>query len=882
MLSKTVSGITGIEDLDYGQVLSEMGVKTIPKDLYYQVGDIRTLQGWILYVSVIKSQINAALELIAETSLANQFSFKVIKNSEAAEAILEGKMGIQHVGKVIIIYPDTDEKASKLADLLSELTSNFDGPLIPCAAYLGGQIFARYGTHNGILVKSPNGSEYPHFLDMYGTLTPDLSPVPFNIPPGVVWPFHNFNIPTQKLGEFHSGYNIIQTLKEHPRGNVLLLQPTVSAMGNRLLVAKEGKPYMSVDDTGRSMVDRIRYQAEVHKILADKVPLPIFKDYFLWNGSEYFVMEFIEGKSVYQAVAEINNRLTWWPVLANDRKLLIIDIFLGIAQALQLFHNAGYIHRDVSPVNFMVGLNGEIKMIDIEMSYCINSNTPAPPFEPGAIGFTSPQQEQRLTPSIKDDIFGFGATILTLISYHSPYRLSSLSDDNLKQKIHFFLGNSSICDLVSRMLHHDPAERPVSDEIIITLKKYRRDIFDRTAYHSTDVEINGLRQFIQKGVIGLGVLKIPNNEYLWMTPATTDWNAGPPVAYASPRFGDGIAGILHTIFKLEKEGYSIDILESWIQRGKEYLWQTINNKKEMTPGYISGSGGIAVAISSIPDMNTTESSMQIIQQLLSVDSEVMDFNNGLVGQGLAILECFPTENEFAKARLGFIEERLIKGQCKPGEWIPKDGDFSGNYNLDYYSGNAAIIKFLVIRAKTTFNNELKNIIINTRNYVVEAVTILLNIISESNYPGRIFEPAIHGQLLGGINALIDLYKYEETKDVKLLLQKTLNVHSNHMLLMNHSYNNGLTALGFLYIKAFQLLSDEEYLRKAKWICSLLMNTAIVNSNWAAWRTGRQDLFNLSIDNGACGILLLLSEMEGIQSKKEQVSRNQNPKNPMKE
>lgn len=78
------------------------------------------------------------------------------------------------------------------------------------------------------------------------------------------------------------------------------------------------------------------------------------KDYFQENQTAYIVMEYIEGETLKE-------------VLRRQEKLPASDVFSmmrPVMDALEIIHNAGIIHRDISPDNMMINREGQVKLID--------------------------------------------------------------------------------------------------------------------------------------------------------------------------------------------------------------------------------------------------------------------------------------------------------------------------------------------------------------------------------------------------------------------------------------------------------------------------------------------------------------------------------------
>lgn len=80
------------------------------------------------------------------------------------------------------------------------------------------------------------------------------------------------------------------------------------------------------------------------------------KDYFQQNKTAYIVMEFVEGQTLKQLLkTQPQERM---PVKQ------VLDMLRPVMQSLEKVHEAGLIHRDISPDNLMVDSGDSVKLLD--------------------------------------------------------------------------------------------------------------------------------------------------------------------------------------------------------------------------------------------------------------------------------------------------------------------------------------------------------------------------------------------------------------------------------------------------------------------------------------------------------------------------------------
>ena len=80
-------------------------------------------------------------------------------------------------------------------------------------------------------------------------------------------------------------------------------------------------------------------------------------DLFSENGTEYMVMEYLEGKSLLSYLKEKENRAISWEEA--------LDLLRPCMESLEIIHQNGIIHRDISPDNLIIlNRNKKVKLLD--------------------------------------------------------------------------------------------------------------------------------------------------------------------------------------------------------------------------------------------------------------------------------------------------------------------------------------------------------------------------------------------------------------------------------------------------------------------------------------------------------------------------------------
>jgi len=155
------------------------------------------------------------------------------------------------------------------------------------------------------------------------------------------------------------------------------------------------------------------------------------------DGVHFFVMEYLEGKSLYDVMI---------PPPQGDGKSFseaeALDITIQMADALAHAHERGLIHRDVKPKNIMLTPAGVAKLTDLGLARATDDKEAAEAEAGKAYGtpyYISPEQIRGdVDIDFRADIYSLGATMYHLVTGRPPFEgenPSAVMHKHLKQPL---------------------------------------------------------------------------------------------------------------------------------------------------------------------------------------------------------------------------------------------------------------------------------------------------------------------------------------------------------------------------------------------------------------------------------------------------------------
>jgi len=584
--------------LNYEDLLDYFSVDYQKSGPYLIIGLNYPEQCWVIYISVVKQQMAGLMNIILPLLIESKTIFLIPQNSAIHTLILDGGLGYSHVGKIIAIYPNNLKAANDLAKQLVPATSAFNGPVIPFLRQLGGCLFADFETC-GLPLNSSNQA--------------------INNSQSIEWPFKNIaegKIPKNRKW-LKRKYFQVQVLKNDVKGIVYKGLNLNKWSNIQWCIIKQGKRDQGWDNAGRNIKDRLKWQFELQTNLIGIVPLPSAIDFFEENGDTYLIMEYIEGISLEEALANLQNGTIWYS-LEKDKQLLVINYLLQVVEITSSLHSQGYIHRDLSPANFMVNHKNEVIAIDIELCYDFKNNCPKPAYTLGTPGYMSPAQSSMESPQIADDIYGLGGMLLNAFTGMFPTKFNCRNTDVLFKSMNYFIGNHRLASLICACLSEDCKLRPELNSIKHNLELYHSILLTNRNNNETQKvplpDTESLKYLTENIIRALSTSPLLGKEEKWYSKSI---NNDPSIANEIksyewyPYFNSGTSGIMYTLTIADQYGFGLDKNWNLFNANFSYLKQHFeNNIGKPDPGLYSGAAGFCVVMAKMIRFGILEKSIQ--------------------------------------------------------------------------------------------------------------------------------------------------------------------------------------------------------------------------------------------------------------------------------
>ena len=131
------------------------------------------------------------------------------------------------------------------------------------------------------------------------------------------------------------------------------------------------------------------------------------------KGQQFLVMEFLDGPGLNSLIVAKNK------LLDGNR----VALMKQAAEALQVVHEAGYIHRDICPRNFVCAKDvRSLKLIDFGLTVPARKEFMQPGIRTGTPNYMAPEVVRRKPTDHRLDIFAFGVSMYEMFAFDLPWQ----------------------------------------------------------------------------------------------------------------------------------------------------------------------------------------------------------------------------------------------------------------------------------------------------------------------------------------------------------------------------------------------------------------------------------------------------------------------------
>ena len=213
----------------------------------------------------------------------------------------------------------------------------------------------------------------------------------------------------------------------------------------------------------KESIASLKFEYEVAWTMSNNKRVIRVFDYKVESNTPFLVMELFSEMNLKQTLRRGAEQVAY----------LLERIVEQGAEGLYFMHTKGWIHRDIKPDNFLVGRDGETKLIDFTIAEKkrrgIGKLFPSKKVQ-GTRSYMSPEQIRGQLLDERADVYSFGCSLFEIATGKPPYTGSTpneLLNKHLSAQVPSPLVNNDnltpeFADLVKRMMAKKPDERPPS------------------------------------------------------------------------------------------------------------------------------------------------------------------------------------------------------------------------------------------------------------------------------------------------------------------------------------------------------------------------------------------------------------------------------------
>ena len=659
-------------------------------------------QGWKLHVSATVASVRAVFDACFAVLRRERCPFKIARDARAVLTLTGAHVERNALGKIITVYPATDEASVRIGRALDVATRGLAGPRVLSDRPVteGSLVHYRFGAFGGVYEVSLDGRVLPALLDPENRVVHDAREASFTPPSWARDPFPVGTEPQQPDRTsvlLNHRYRIEIAVRHASRGGVF--RATDSHSGQSVVI-KQARRHVLSDLDGTDARVRLRHEAHILRRLGDVSEVVDWIELFEVDGDLFLVEEFVAGQTLRDWLGDGVQRPEHARALSET-----VPVLTAIARLLVRLHSCGIVVGDLTPSNLIVTPDGTVRLIDLELA--LETAAGPPQVRGGTPGYLAPEQASGVV-GPETDLYALGKLFLFVLTGEEASLVATPEDVDgwLRRDRRAELAPRQLWGVARSLCETEPTLRPPLARVLWTLstssvrghvRPSPGDLVRSALEDGTPADDATLDREIEMLTARLLTdLRLDRLDPL----ATSDF--GRTTLSTNVQHGSaGVLGVLARAYRCTGSGG----LRGPVAEVARWTARRLHVRTASTPiGLFFGTGGTLWSLADAADvLDDRELGAEAVDAALDLPRRwpLHDVTHGLAGAGLALLRLWRSTAD--RRLLGAAEEiaegllSTVRRDTHGPFWTPAadiDSTFAGSRFTGYAHGLAGVTTFL--------------------------------------------------------------------------------------------------------------------------------------------------------------------------------------------